>query len=727
MAGKTQIETQLKIEGTVSPSVQKALASAHSQLEKFKVQTSEVTTKLNGMWGAAALGGAIGGTVAAAWGKVTSVIEGTIDKVREFGSESLRVAREADRRLGAFGRVLNNQRAAAMLEERFSKLGASTFGGPKLMEIASKLSRFGVKQRYLQGTTLELAKVAQGAGTGEEGLNQLTETYGRVRGRGYMTLRDMQAAERAGVSREDILKLAGGSEDKLAQLIKDKGFTSAMFSKVLLGETQGSGRYADALKKAEDTFNGQSNLINNRMHELEVLWGRIEEKLLKPMLQWFNNSGIWQAGEEWMARANKWSDEILQYFATSGIGQKFTAALEPIKKAWADFNGWLDGFFQTYDPVSGKVMKGLNAEGKDKLNQMFTSISDMIRSAADFVASDSFRVCTTMAWDTMTFGIRELFTNLREIFDLVADIKTGNWGKLWEDIKRYELGGDTMPKKSETPRPAQVDKLAGVAELRNKENARFEAARQALEATYRGGEYRTQEYQQKLKALTDAHEKELQRIEEATKATSGQTDATKNATEAISAATAQTKAFSDAMAQTTAMLQAQAALGYGMGGYGSNGSFGKWASGTGVALEQYPWEGHAANFGPKNNRLGDGYGIGLGVEKQKQVGAHFGDWVRVQFANGQTLTRQVNETSERPMGVEFFSNRRGKYESLGKIMGVQKVGGPQASAQPVVNIHNHVYAMDSTGVDHVMQAHGDRILDHLNKLHGKRTSQRGLV
>ena len=29
-------------------------------------------------------------------------------------------------------------------------------------------------------------------------------------------------------------------------------------------------------------------------------------------------------------------------------------------------------------------------------------------------------------------------------------------------------------------------------------------------------------------------------------------------------------------------------------------------------FEQYPWEGHSSNYGPKGNRLNSGYGVGVG-------------------------------------------------------------------------------------------------------------------
>jgi hypothetical protein len=91
------------------------------------------------------------------------------------------------------------------------------------------------------------------------------------------------------------------------------------------------------------------------------------------------------------------------------------------------------------------------------------------------------------------------------------------------------------------------------------------------------------------------------------------------------------------------------------------------APGYRMPLEQYAWEGHAANFGPRGNRLGVGYGVGLGIEQQRKWNAKFGDLITLQFQNGEIIRRRLNETSERPGGIEFFSARRGEYESKGRV------------------------------------------------------------
>jgi hypothetical protein len=113
-------------------------------------------------------------------------------------------------------------------------------------------------------------------------------------------------------------------------------------------------------------------------------------------------------------------------------------------------------------------------------------------------------------------------------------------------------------------------------------------------------------------------------------------------------------------------------LGTKSGGGGSGGSSGGgfslgsgYSDKKGAVYEEYGWEGHSSNFGPKGNRLGEGYGVGLGIAEQASVGAHFGDTVKIHFADGTEMVRKINETSARAHGVEFFTNTRGEYDKHG--------------------------------------------------------------
>ena len=147
----------------------------------------------------------------------------------------------------------------------------------------------------------------------------------------------------------------------------------------------------------------------------------------------------------------------------------------------------------------------------------------------------------------------------------------------------------------------------------------------------------------------------------------------------------------------------------GLPSYG--GSSSAWAGG-GVALEQYPWGGHAANYGPHNNRLGAGYGVGLGVNMQARTGLRYGSKAKITFADGTVLHRTVNETSERQSGVEFFSNKRGEYERHGKVLKVE----------PDVTMNFHIHSNDP---DAVVRAIRDRSLGVAAHIHNEILKQYG--
>jgi hypothetical protein len=93
-----------------------------------------------------------------------------------------------------------------------------------------------------------------------------------------------------------------------------------------------------------------------------------------------------------------------------------------------------------------------------------------------------------------------------------------------------------------------------------------------------------------------------------------------------------------------------------------------------VTYEEYPWEGYSSRHGPAGNPLVLGKGVGLGLNVQKQLGIGFGDWVNL---GGGLGWRQVNETSSRPWGIEFFTNRPGQY--TGQYPRIQVLGTMRAA------------------------------------------------
>jgi hypothetical protein len=76
-------------------------------------------------------------------------------------------------------------------------------------------------------------------------------------------------------------------------------------------------------------------------------------------------------------------------------------------------------------------------------------------------------------------------------------------------------------------------------------------------------------------------------------------------------------------------------------------------------FEQYPWEGHSSRFGPKGNRLTPGNGVGVGKNIAHSLKLRLGDWIHMPDIGW----RQVNESSSKRDGIEFFATRRDEYKS----------------------------------------------------------------
>ncbi|MBV9642922.1 MAG: hypothetical protein JO334_05060 [Verrucomicrobia bacterium] len=74
-------------------------------------------------------------------------------------------------------------------------------------------------------------------------------------------------------------------------------------------------------------------------------------------------------------------------------------------------------------------------------------------------------------------------------------------------------------------------------------------------------------------------------------------------------------------------------------------------------FEQYPWEGHSSNYGPKGNRLTPGNGVGVGKNIVRSLQLRLGDWIHMPDIGW----RQINESSSQRDGIEFFATRRDEY------------------------------------------------------------------
>jgi hypothetical protein len=86
-------------------------------------------------------------------------------------------------------------------------------------------------------------------------------------------------------------------------------------------------------------------------------------------------------------------------------------------------------------------------------------------------------------------------------------------------------------------------------------------------------------------------------------------------------------------------------------------------------FEQYPWEGHSSNYGPKGNRLSSGYGVGVGREIRRSLQVRHGDWIHLPEIGW----RQINESSSKSDGIEFFATHRDEYKGKYPRIAIDKV------------------------------------------------------
>jgi hypothetical protein len=86
-------------------------------------------------------------------------------------------------------------------------------------------------------------------------------------------------------------------------------------------------------------------------------------------------------------------------------------------------------------------------------------------------------------------------------------------------------------------------------------------------------------------------------------------------------------------------------------------------------FEQYPWEGRSSRYGPKGNRLDSGHGVGVGKNIRRSLQVRQGDWIHMPGIGW----RQINESSSRRDGIEFFATRRDEYKDKHPRITIDKV------------------------------------------------------
>jgi hypothetical protein len=96
-------------------------------------------------------------------------------------------------------------------------------------------------------------------------------------------------------------------------------------------------------------------------------------------------------------------------------------------------------------------------------------------------------------------------------------------------------------------------------------------------------------------------------------------------------------------------------------------------------FEQYPWEGHSSKYGPRGNRLNPGQGVGVGKNIKRSLQLRQGDWIHMPGVGW----RQINESSSKKNGIEFFATRRDEYKASHPSITIDRVVFALPSREPV--------------------------------------------
>ncbi len=93
------------------------------------------------------------------------------------------------------------------------------------------------------------------------------------------------------------------------------------------------------------------------------------------------------------------------------------------------------------NPATGNIETVLNATGDEKIRQVIDGITSMFDTVAKFVTSSLVKDLASYSWDTLIFGIKEMFSNLEEIATYYQDIFVNHdFGKLLSDMQHYSVG-----------------------------------------------------------------------------------------------------------------------------------------------------------------------------------------------------------------------------------------------------------------------------------------------
>jgi hypothetical protein len=686
MAGnQVQFNTQFVIGGQVSPSLAKAIGVTQNQLNQLVAKMQKtgqsaqhinsnlklVAQQMNNAYSAAtkfsntmrriseiAAGVTIGDTL-------VSGLRSAVDFAKQLGVEFTRFAHigsqmSAQRELmvKGLGNILpggNVALAQAMYEQEYRVAVKSPFQGKDLMQAVKRYIAAGATPGQAQWLANRSGDIVAGVGGGSPEMERAALVFGKILAAGHMSGQEGRELKDLGIPYEKVLEQILGTDSAgLERAQKNHGITSAVVFKMIESLTGPGGIFNKSMEKFAETFQGVETSVADVVQRFEADFGDIENDWTKLLMGFLGGPDIWNRVTEQMEIFHELSKGVMSFVTSlpsSAVFGQFEPAIKQLESTYKQAFDFIGQFFTMVEiPGQGNVSV-LNASGEEKVRQAIDSAMHVFHQIGQF-----FDGVEKVA-DSVTHAWMFLDTKERQVEDWLAKHNL---------LNAFGLGsGKNMNvTSSDAVRNAQ-EHLNALVNAGASDDQITQAKQDLIEAEKRQREEsdRVQESMELLKRQADLAAAALSRL-------------------GLSAG----------------------GPGNPLGGnYGLHGGL---SDVDNAVYYEHDYEGHSSQYGPNGNRLGDGYGIGFGVDKQAQLGVHQGDWVRVRLNNGRTVVRQVNETSSRRHGIEFHSPARDESSYGSKVQSIEKT-------TPPVTINYHIQALDTTGIAEVLQRHGERIRRYL--------------
>jgi tape measure domain-containing protein len=410
---------------------------------------------------------------------IANGLERAVDLGKELVSQGIEFAKHASEAASSFellsagmGNLLRSPSMANSMLDRLQSMAIkSPFQLTELGATAKQLIARGVSPDQVVGRTGQIGDIVSGLGGKAPELDRATLAYGEAMSGDTLNTREINQLTELGVPVwAELKKFTGKTVEELHKMIEKHEISSQMLNKVMNDLTGPDGLFFHGMSNFANTFQGRISSFNDMWLRAERDFGNIVNDWVGDLLQLVNDSPAWQTAHEWFEELRGMSKSVESFISTlptSALLGKFQPYIESMQKVWDQVNSFIGSFFnEVTNPATGNIETVLNATGDEKVRQVIDGITNMFDTVAKFVTSSMVADLASYGWSTLTFGLEEMFRNLEEIADLYLDIKTGNWGKLFEDIRKYESLDHVI-----TPRDGHVEQSGAVLAAQDKLNS----------------------------------------------------------------------------------------------------------------------------------------------------------------------------------------------------------------------------------------------------------------